>query len=230
MSTGALCLALVVSACAPEPALEPIDSSTDELQIEGTVENFFELLRDGDARAAALMTDLEIDIDAEEALLLDDGVYSKVGSRPELVDVGDVSVSGDEARAEVRYLVDEVTREETLELVRIPKQGTVPEHHLIRLSPEAAGADMTGAELLPDDTVYRINGVDVTAAIRAAVEQAPRTGGTPRVLAFGGDYPIEVTVPGGGGFTDTFLLEVPMFAGGDSSGGGFVDFVREHGF
>ena len=59
---------------------------------------------------------------------------------------------------------------------------------------------------------------------------ATATGGTPRVLAFGGSYPIDVTVPGSDGFTDTFLFEVPMFAGGDPPDDGFAGFVREHGF
>ncbi len=228
--TGALSIALTMSACAPEPPVEPIASSIDDLQAEATLENFFELLEDGDARAAALMTDLDIDIDAEESLLLDDAVYSTVDSRPELVEVGEVKVSGEQAQAEVSYLVGEATREETIELVRLPKQGTVPEHWLIRLSPETVGADIAGAELLPEDTVYRINGVDVSAAIRAAVDDASATGGTPRVLAFGGRYPIDVTVPGSDGFTDSFVLEVPMFSGGDSPDGGFADFVGEHGF
>lgn len=226
--TGALSIALTLSACAPEPPVEPIASSIDDLQAEATLENFFELLKDGDARAAALMTD--IDIDAEESLLLDDAVYSKVDSRPELVEVGEVEVSGEDAQAEVSYLVGEATREETIEFVRIPKEGTVPEHWLIRLSPETVGTDITGAELLPEDTVYHINGVDVSAAIRAAVGDASATGGTPHVFAFGGSYPIDVTVPGGDGFTDSFVLEVPMFAGGDSPDGGFAEFVREHGF
>lgn len=227
--TGALSIALTMSACAPEPPVEPIASSIDDLQAEATLENFFELLEDGDARAAALMTDLDIDIDAEESLLLDDAVYSAVSSRPELVEVGEVKISGERAKAEVSYLVGEATREEAIELVRIPKQGNVPEHSLIRLSQETVGADITGAERLPQDTVYHINGVDVSAAIRAAVDHASATGGTPRVLAFGGSYPIDVTVPGSDGFTDSFLLEVPMFAGGDSPDGGFAEFVREHG-
>ncbi|MCR2317515.1 hypothetical protein NSR99_23265, partial [Salmonella enterica] len=62
--------------------MQPIATSIDDLQAEATVENFFELLEDGDARSAALMTDLDVDIDADEALLLADEVYSSVDSRP----------------------------------------------------------------------------------------------------------------------------------------------------
>lgn len=227
---GVLGISLALSACAPASPVQPIATSIDDLQAEATVENFFELLEDGDARSAALMTDLDVDIDAGEALLLADEVYSSVDSRPELVEVTRAETVADGAQVQVRYQVGDDTRDETMHLVRIPKEGTVPEHRLVHLSSETVGVDMSGAERLPDGTEYRINGVDVTAAIVAAVQNASATGGTPRVLAFGGSYPIDVVVPGGDGFTDTFLLEVPTFVGGDSAGEGFADFVRQHGF
>lgn len=195
-----------------------------------TLRNFFGYLAEGDARAGALMTDVVVDLDADEALLLEDSVYAQIESKPGLVDVGDVSVSGDEIQAQVNYQMDGVEHDETLELVIVEKTDTVPEHSLIQLSPEMVGFDVTGAELLPEETVYLIHGVDVSAAFREAVASSAADESSPRVLAFGGSYPIEITVPGPDGFTDTLLLESSTFYGGDGTDGEFAEFVHAHGF
>lgn len=226
-SIGAvLALAVGLAACSPPPLEGPDEFDPSTAGIPGQIENLFEYLSEGDVRAAVRMTDFAVDENAADAPLLGDEAYVSLDDRPRLEDVGDPQVSEDGNRAEVSvtYLLGETERTETLDLERIPAQGGVGEHWVFVVDPETAGFDASGALLLPPDTQYRVNGVDVSAAFANLSDTAPR------VMAFAGTHPIEITVAGADPATDTITVEVDTLFGTTTADDELRAFASEQGF
>jgi hypothetical protein len=230
-------LVLALSACAasePDPAPTPDDLFSAEDGVRTSVNSFFGFLALGASEAAAAeKTDLGVDPESDLALLLSDGVYMYNENRAKLLEVADISVSADEehGQATVTYELSGTELTEQIELVRTAEaDGDQPDDYAVMLPKDAVGFDPTGAELLPPDTVYRIGEADVSAAFREAAGWAGSDGELPRLPAFGGTYPIEITVPGDGGFTDTLTLTTSTFYGGNDTDGALEDFAHAHGY
>lgn len=119
--------------------------------------------------------------------------------------------------------------EPEIDLRLVAERETQSPDYAIVIPRDEFGLDATGVELLPADTEYRIHGVDVSSAFLDARGWATNDT-VPRVPALGGTYPLEITVPGESGFTDTLELQTSTFYGGDGTDGQLADFARSHGF
>lgn len=219
-----LAVALGVSACAPSvaPLDGPPEFDAKTAGIPGQVETFFGYLAGGQATAALRMTDLAIDESAADAPLLGDEVYETLTDRPTLKNVGEPKISddGDDAEIDVTYAVGADERSETVRLEFVEKSGGVPEHWVLLVDSGSEGFDATGASDLPSGTRYSVNGVDVTSAFENL------SGSSPRVMAFAGTYPLEITVPGATPMTETITVDVDTLFGTTSADGklsGFAD-------
>ncbi|MDR2321273.1 MAG: hypothetical protein LBE60_06460 [Microbacterium sp.] len=235
---AAIVLGLALSGCtaATEPAptrtpSESLFSAADGVRASGNL--FFSLLAAGDVDPKAVLTDPATDLDPGKplSLLLTPDVYAQVKDRPKILSLDDVTVSKDEkkATASVTYELAGAKRTDTFELRLTAEPEKQPADYAIVVPKEQFGLDATGVQLLPANTEYRIHGVDVSAAFREARGWA--AGGTvPRIPAFGGTYPLEITVPGDNGFTDTLELRTSTFYGGDGTDGKLTEFAHAHGF
>ncbi|MRG59794.1 hypothetical protein GE115_07925 [Agromyces sp. CFH 90414] len=230
-------LALALGACSTPSEPEPTPTSDDlfsaKAGVTSSINSFFGFLALGASEAAAAeKTDLDVDLESPLALLLSDGIYMYNDDRAKLLAIDEVSVASDEEHAEatVTYELAGSELTERIELVRIAEHDDQPDDYAVMLPKDAVGFDPTGAELLPPDTVYRIGEADVSAAFREAIGWAGTDGTLPRLPAFGGTYPVEITVPGDGGFTDTLVWQTSTFYGGHESDGALAEFAHAHGF
>lgn len=201
--------------------------------MESSTNLFFSLLAAADIDPDAVQVEPELYLDLEDppSILLTPEVYAQVENRPKILSIDEVTLSDDEedATATVTYELAGNERSDTFDLHLLAENEQGSPDYAIVIPKEEFGLDATGVELLPADTEYRIHGVDVSAAFLDAREQAT-DGTTPRVPAFGGTYPLEITVPGENGFTDTLELQTSTFYGGDGTDGQLADLARSHGF
>ncbi|GAA5152993.1 hypothetical protein GCM10025768_22000 [Microbacterium pseudoresistens] len=232
-------LALGLAGCTTstsEPTPTPTNTESLASAADGVSSSanlFFSLLAAADIDPDAVQVEPAVELDLEEPLsvLLTPEVYAQIEDRPKILSLDDVMVSGDEkdATASVTYEMagDELT--DTFDLRLIGENPPQSLDYAIVIPKDEFGIDATGVDLLPADTEYRIHGVDVSAAFLAA--RGWSTDGTvPRIPAFGGTYPLEITVPGVEGFTDTLELRTSTFYGGDGTDGKLTEFAHSHGF
>ena len=234
----ALALALTLGGCMPATPPSPTPAPTDvehfsaEDGVRSSVDFVFALLAAGDEEGAAEELHPVVDFEQPLALLLTrSGVYTQIEDRPKILSVDDVTASDDgkSGTATVTYEMAGAEHTDTVELRRTSANELGADDYAIVTSEEDFGLDASGVELLPADTVYRIHGVDVSAAFLAARALADGDE-VPRIPAFGGTYPLEITVPGPNGFTDTVMLQTSTFLGGDGTDGVPGAFAAEHGF
>lgn len=230
-------LVLALSGCAPEPAPSPSPVSTEDLypadaSAESSVSLFFGMLAAADVDTGAFsVPGANPDLENPLSMLMTPEVYSQIENRPIIQSVDEVTVSQDakDATATVTYELDGEDHTDTFDLRLITENEGKPDDYALVLPKDTFGLDAAGVELLPADTEYRIHGVDVSAAFSEARGWA--TDGTvPRVPAFGGTYPLEITVPGDNGFTATLELQTSTFFGGDGTDGQLTEFAHAHGF
>ncbi|QAY72878.1 hypothetical protein ET445_05510 [Agromyces protaetiae] len=241
-AAATIAVSIGLSGCSPatDPASDSaptFDPKPAELSVETAISRFFSFLYDAGSPETALeRTDLNVDLASDLALFLTDDGYFNVEDRTKLLDVEDISVTSDGARATATVTYEVAGTEVTapIELVRTdePMANTQLVDYAVVIPTDAFGIDATGAELLPPDTVYTIGEYDddVSAVFRAAVGWAAPDGTLPRIPAFGGTYPLTITVPGDGGFTDTLVLKTSTFYGGDGTDGVLEAFAHAHGF
>ncbi|MGO1921429.1 MAG: hypothetical protein ACTH07_08680, partial [Microbacterium sp.] len=200
---------------------------------ESSANSFFSLLAAGDIAPEFVQVEPAVDLDLEKPLsaLLTPEVYAQVQDRPKIQSVDDVAASedGEDATASVTYELAGEELTETLDLRLIAAHDDKPWDYAIVIPKDEFGIDATGVELLPADTEYRIHGVDVSAAFKEARGWSDN-GEVPRIPAFGGTYPLEITVPGDNGFTGTLELQASTFYGGDGTDGELAAFAHAHGF
>ncbi len=234
----AVVLALVLVGCMPAAPPSPTPSSTDvelfsaEDGVRSSVDFVFALLAAGDEESAAENLYPAVAFEQPLALLLTrSGVYTQIEDRPKILSVDDVTATedGKSGTATVTYEMAGAEHTDTVELRRTSANERGADDYAIVTSEEDFGLDASGVELLPADTVYRIHDVDVSAAFLAARALADGDK-VPRIPAFGGTYPLEITVPGPDGFTETVTLQTSTFLGGDGTDGVLRDFAVEHGY
>lgn len=234
----AFVLALASGGCTPVVPPSPTPTATDVDRfsaadgVRSSTELVFALLAAGDEKGAADELHPAVDLEQPLALLLTpSGVYTQIEDRPEILSVDDVTASddGETGTATVTYEMAGAEHTDTIDLRRTGEDERGADDYAIVISDDGFGLDASGVELLPADTVYRILGVDVSAAFLEARTLAEGDQ-VPRIPAFGGTYPLEITVPGPDGFTDTVMLQTSTFLGGDGTDGVLRDFVAAHGF
>lgn len=239
LSVVATVAALGLSGCSTAVAPEPSPTSsaplfTAEDGVESSTNLFFSLLAAADIDPDTVQIEPEVDLDLELSLsgLLTPEVYAQIQDRPKILSIDDVTVSKDEedATASVTYELAGEELTDPLELRLVGEHETQSPDYAIVIPKEEFGLDATGVELLPSDTEYRIHGVDVSAVFHEARGWQSDDGTVPRIPAFGGTYPIEITVPGENGFTDTLELQTSTFYGGDGTDGKLTEFAHAHGF
>lgn len=235
---AAAVLAVALSGCAASAEPAPSPTNTESLYTaadgaESSANSFFSLLAAGDIAPEVVQIEPEVDLDLEKPLsvLLTPTVYSQIQDRPEILSLDDVAVSKDEedVTASVTYELAGNELTDTFDLRLIAEHDNKPWDYAIVIPKDEFGIDATGVELLPADTEYRIHGVDVSAAFHEARGWSD-DGEVPRIPAFGGTYPLEITVPGENGFTDTLELQTSTFYGGDGTDGKLTEFAHAHGF
>lgn len=236
--TPAVGLALALGGCIPAAPPSPTPSPSDvehfsaEDGVRSSVDFVFALLAAGDEEGAAENLYPAVDFEQPLALLLTrSGVYNQIEDRPKILSVEDVTASddGESGTASVTYELAGAEHTDTVELRRTSETEIGADDYAIVTSEDEFGLDASGVELLPADTVYRIHGVDVSAAFLEARALADGDE-VPRIPSFGGTYPLEVSVPGPNGFTDTVTLQTSTFLGGDGTDGVLRAFAAEHGF
>lgn len=234
----AVVLALALGGCMPAAPPSPTPAPTDvelfsaEDGVRSSVDFVFALLAAGDEGSAAENLFPAVAFEQPLALLLTrSGVYTQVEDRPKILSVDDVTASDDgkSGTATVIYEMSGAEHTDAIELRRTGANERGADDYAIVTSEEDFGLDASGVELLPADTVYRIHGVDVSAAFLAARALADGDE-VPRIPAFGGTYPLEITVSGPNGFTDTVMLQTSTFLGGDGTDGVLRAFAAEHGY
>lgn len=237
-SAAAAALAMVLGGCSATNAPEPTQTSTEPLftaadGVRSSSNLFFSLLAAGDIDPRAVQIEPEVDMDLEKplSLLLTPAVYSQIQDRPKILSLDDATVSKDEkdATATVIYELAGDEHTDTFDLRMIAEHETQSPDYAIVIPKEEFGIDATGVDLLPADTEYRIHGVDVSAAFHEARGWST-DGIVPRIPAFGGTYPLEITVHGDNGFTDTLQLQTSTFYGGDGTDGELTESAHAHGF
>ncbi len=233
----AVVLALALGGCMPAAPPSPTPAPTDvelfsaEDGVRSSVDFVFALLAAGDEDGAAENLYPAVAFEQPLALLLTrSGVYTQV-DRPKILFVDDVTASedGKSGTATVTYEMAGAEHTDTVELRRTSANERGADDYAIVTSEDDFGLDASGVELLPADTVYRIHGVDVSAAFLAARSLADGDE-VLRIPAFGGTYPLEITVPGPDGFTETVTLQTSTFLGGDGTDGVLRSFAVEHGY
>jgi len=237
---AAAVLAIALSGCSATNTPDPTPTSTEPLftavdGAESSTRLFFSLLAFGDIdyqEIVQITPAMDLDFEQPLSMLLTPDVYTFVQDRPKILSLDDATVSKDEedATATVTYELagEELTDTFDLRLIGVDESGSWD--YAIVIPKEEFGLDATGVELLPADTEYRIDGVDVSAAFHEARGWIGPDGAVPRIPAFGGTYPIEITVPGENGFTDTLELQTSTFYGGDGTDGKLEEFAHAHGF
>lgn len=233
-------LALGLAGCTTSPSdPTPSPTSTESLAtaaegVSSSSNLFFSLLAAADIDPDAVQIEPAMDLDLEKPLsmLLTPEVYAQIEDRPKILSLDDVTVSDDEkdATASVTYEMAGEELTDTFDLRLVGEDAPQSPDYAIVIPKAEFGIDATGVELLPADTEYRIHGVDVSAAFLEARGWSTDDGTTPRIPAFGGSYPLEITVPGAKGFTDTLELQTSTFYGGDGTDGKLTEFAHSHGF
>lgn len=215
---GASVAALFLSGCgASVPTLDSNLPSVGEVGIETTVENFFGYLEDGDASAAFRMSDLAESGEFSEAPLLSGEVYASAGSRPELVEMGEIQIADDRARLDLRYKMGSSEFDAELSLLWIDEAAAAPApaHYVVELPTSEFELSANGLEAIPDGSTFYIANVDVTAALRGAIADEDAS----RVPAFGGVYSIHVVLPGDVEPSRVIMSEPTSFYGAELVGG-----------
>lgn len=232
----AAALALALSGCNATQAGMPSPTAEEDLypaesNVETSIMTYFTLLSMNQPDSVAELSLPEVDLESDLAMLLDPAAYLSVEGKPKFVAVDDVTLSSDEddATATVTYEMNGAEQTEKIELTRIGEYDDKPDDYAVVIPDGLWGIDPTGAELLPAATVYKLGGWDVSAAFRDAIGWAG-DGPLPRLPAFGGTYPLEITVPGEGGFTDALELTSSTFYVGDGTDGALEAFARAHGY
>ncbi|PKI91260.1 hypothetical protein CW368_08370 [Actinomycetales bacterium SN12] len=193
---------------------------------------FFSLLAAADVQGAAQeLTPAVSFADPISLLLTPLTLHSRIEDRPIIRSVDDVSVSkdGKRGRVTVTYDMADVEHTDTLQLKLKSDNEARPDDYAMVIPQDRFGLDASGVERLPADTVYRIHGVDVSEAFLEARALADG-GDVPRIPAFGGTYPLEITVPGADGFTGTVMLQMSGVLDGTGTDGVLSAFVGQHGF
>lgn len=217
---------------------EPTPTNTESLYTAAdgagsSASFFFSLLAAGDIAPEIVQIEPAMDLDLEKPLstLLTPEVYAQIQDRPKILSLDDVMVTSNEedAKASATYELAGSELIDTVDLRLIAEHDNEPWDYAVVIPKEEFGIDATGVELLPPDTEYRIHGIDVSAAFHEARGWIDN-GEVPRIPAFGGTYPLEITVPGENGFTDTLELQTSTFYGGDGTDGKLAEFAQAHGF